>query len=199
MHFPFLQFTSLPGRIFWKAWSGLKGLASGVAFVMLTGLSGCQTVSEATAQNGDEVALGNAPDESVYMVSTPFTSFYSLGPQQPSGPDLRLRQDDLVVLVKKSFGYSQVSLEDGQTGWVATSDIKQAPPEMLMSNFDDLIEIESTAIVSSSNSGGSARSGRSGRGGGVSSAAVVETIESSPLTEEALPEGAPLERPAFRY
>ncbi len=156
-------------------------------------LIGCASsgATEGSAENS-----GDPADDQYYVVSTEFTPFYTLGPQQASGPDLSLRQDDLVVLIKRSFGYSQVSIDDGRTGWLATSDIKPAPPELLGPTLDELVELESTAIVSSS---GSPSRRSSGRNSGTSSSAIVETISSSPLTEEALPESAPLERPSFRY
>ncbi len=55
------------------------------------------------------------------------TPFYRLGPQQPSGPDLSLEEGRRVKMLKRSFGFSQVMLDNGWDGWVATEEIRPAP------------------------------------------------------------------------
>ena len=55
------------------------------------------------------------------------TSFYRYGPAQPGEPD-EVPAGSLLRLLKKGRGYSQVIIEDGRSGYVATEDIKAAPP-----------------------------------------------------------------------
>jgi hypothetical protein len=66
-----------------------------------------------------------------YAVSAKRAEFYLYGPQQASGPDLKLPQDTLVMLIRPSFGYSKVKLMNGQQGYVASQDIRAAPPEVV--------------------------------------------------------------------
>jgi len=66
-----------------------------------------------------------------YAVSVKQAAFYFYGPQQANGPDQKLPQDTLVMLIRPSFGYSKVKLMNGQQGYVATQDIRAAPPELV--------------------------------------------------------------------
>lgn len=66
-----------------------------------------------------------------YAVSVKEAEFYLYGPQQGNGPDQKLPQDTLVLLIRPSFGYSKVQLMNGQQGYVASQDIRAAPPEVV--------------------------------------------------------------------
>ena len=66
-----------------------------------------------------------------YAVSVKQAEFYFYGPQQANGPDQKLPQDTLVMLIRPSFGYSKVKLMNGQQGYVASQDIRAAPPEVV--------------------------------------------------------------------
>lgn len=68
----------------------------------------------------------DASEAEDYEVATA-TPFYRLGPQQPSGPDLSLDEGRRVKMLKRSFGFSQVMLDNGWDGWVATEAIRPAP------------------------------------------------------------------------
>jgi len=57
--------------------------------------------------------------------------FYLYGPQQGNGPDRKLPQDTLMMLIRPSFGYSKVQLMNGQQGYVASQDIRAAPPQLV--------------------------------------------------------------------
>lgn len=61
------------------------------------------------------------------MVMMDFTQFYSMGPAQPGGPDLSLRNGEQVTLLKKGWGYSQVRLQDDRIGYVDSASIAPAP------------------------------------------------------------------------
>jgi len=78
------------------------------------------TVGEAGENNADGAA---------YFVTTEeFTPFYELGPQQAGGPDLSLKEGEVVKLISRGFGYSQVEIEDGRTGYVATDALEKTEP-----------------------------------------------------------------------
>lgn len=62
------------------------------------------------------------------MIVRDFTQFYVLGPAQPSGPDLSLRNGERVMLLKKEWGYSFIQLEDKRTGYVSNDAIAPVPP-----------------------------------------------------------------------
>ncbi len=70
----------------------------------------------------------------MFAVISDSTSFYRYGPQQGNGPDQKLPKDTLMTLIRPSFGYSKVQLADGGSeGYVASEDIKPAPPTLLAS------------------------------------------------------------------
>lgn len=62
------------------------------------------------------------------IVVSDFAPFYSMGPQQMSGPDASLPMDAIVLLIRKEFGYSYVKLEDGRFGYMPSQTIQPAPP-----------------------------------------------------------------------
>jgi hypothetical protein len=70
-----------------------------------------------------------APEEAPEMiVVSDFAPFYSIGPQQMSGPDASLRLDTIVRLIRREFGFSYVQLEDGRFGYMSSQTIQVAPP-----------------------------------------------------------------------
>src|SRR6478672_4944254 len=64
-----------------------------------------------------------------YEVTGSANQFYKYGPAQAFGPDLNLPKGLKVTMIKREFGFSQIRLEDGQTGYIATDDLKPLPPE----------------------------------------------------------------------
>jgi len=150
-------------------------------------MSGCATVdAPATGDQlptvGDEAAAALGGD--TYMVVKDFTPFYTLGPQQSTGPDLSLPQESRVTLIKRSFGFSKVRIDDGREGMVPTEAIAPAPADAPLVQFE---EPTSSAIrrVSSSSSGGRQSN-------------YVPPAEFAPLPEEAAPV-SPEEVPSFRF
>lgn len=76
--------------------------------------------------------LTKAGGGKVFAVTADKTSFYRYGPQQGNGADEELPRNTLVTLIRPSFGYCKVQLMSGaQEGYVASEDIKPAPPTML--------------------------------------------------------------------
>ena len=64
-----------------------------------------------------------------FAVKTDKTQFYKYGPAQSYGADAVLARDEKLMMLKKDFGFSQVRRENGDTGYVATEDLVQLPPE----------------------------------------------------------------------
>ena len=61
-----------------------------------------------------------------YSVAAIQTPFYHYGPQQGNGPDTQLPRDSIMKVIRPSFGYVKVQLQDGQNGYVASEDIRPA-------------------------------------------------------------------------
>jgi len=66
-----------------------------------------------------------------YAVVTPQTAFYRYGPQQGTGPDSQLEKDSIMKVIRPSFGYVKVKLQDGESGYVANEDIRPAPASLV--------------------------------------------------------------------
>jgi hypothetical protein len=62
-----------------------------------------------------------------YAVTAPQTPFYHYGPQQGNGPDSELPKDSIMKVIRPSFGFVKVQLQDGESGYVASEDIRPAP------------------------------------------------------------------------
>src|SRR5205807_4490898 len=85
-------------------------------------LAGCESnLNQATAGNGGKF----------YAVITDSAPFYRYGPQQGNGPDMKLQKDRLMTLIHSSFGYCKVKLTTGEQGYVASDDIRPAPPALV--------------------------------------------------------------------
>jgi hypothetical protein len=66
-----------------------------------------------------------------YSVAANQTPFYRYGPQQGSGPDSQLPRDSIMKVIRPSFGYVKVQLQDGESGYVASEDIRAAAPTLV--------------------------------------------------------------------
>jgi hypothetical protein len=64
--------------------------------------------------------------DSWYAVAANQTPFYRYGPQQAKGPDMQLPHDSIMKVIRPSFGYVKVKLQDGESGYVASEDIRLA-------------------------------------------------------------------------
>src|SRR4051812_29569328 len=67
------------------------------------------------------------PKTTSYLVAPKTAEFYKYGPAQAFGADFALQRGARVTMVRRDFGFSQVRLEDGTIGYVATEDLKPAP------------------------------------------------------------------------
>lgn len=68
------------------------------------------------------------PENSPEYLTTRETSLFRQGPSQPGRPD-KLPPQTFVLLQSKDSAYCVVKLSDGRTGYVATEDLRVAPPE----------------------------------------------------------------------
>ncbi len=118
----------------------------GVAALAL--LAACGSVQKIGALNGTTGGW--------YSVTAEQTPFYKYGPQQGNGPDEQLPKEALLKVIRPSFGYVKVKLQDGQDGYVASEDIRPAPatlvaeklapppePAPLLANHEDQFRIDS--------------------------------------------------------
>lgn len=114
-----------------NAFQRMRREALGVmaAGALCAAVIGCAPKDGATPPANATAATGASDD--LYRVSADTTSFFKNGPQQPSGPDLALKKDTRVVMVKHSFGYSQVRTTDNQVGYVGTVDLTPLSAEEL--------------------------------------------------------------------
>lgn len=94
-----------------------KGISAAAAAAFLFLLAGCETTPTYTPEEAPEM-----------IVVSDFAPFYSIGPQQMTGPDASLRLDGIVRLIRREFGYSYVQLEDGRFGYMPSQTIQPAPP-----------------------------------------------------------------------
>lgn len=85
-------------------------------------LAACSSQRTAEPGSGSAVQTGNLAGGELYAsITRAGAPFYQYGPAQPSGPDFHLDRGDLVKLVRKESGFSQVQLEGGQNGYIANS------------------------------------------------------------------------------
>jgi hypothetical protein len=90
------------------------------ATATLLAFSGCASLSKIVKEK-TTVQVGRW-----YSVVTNSSPFYRYGPQQGYGADQLLAKDSLMQLVRPSFGYCKVRLQNGQEGYVAAEDIRPA-------------------------------------------------------------------------
>jgi hypothetical protein len=82
------------------------------------------------ASSGKPRTSAGASD-SWYAVAANQTPFYRYGPQQGNGPDMQLPHDSIMKVIRPSFGYVKVQLQDGESGYVASEDIRPAAPTLV--------------------------------------------------------------------
>lgn len=98
-------------------------LALPILALLLTLAVGCGTVQKITAIAGTNGQW--------YAVVTDKTPFYRYGPQQGNGPDQELPKDSIMTVIRPSFGYVKVKLQNGDNGYVASEDIRPASPQLV--------------------------------------------------------------------
>ncbi len=76
-----------------------------------------------------------------YSVAANQTPFYRHGPQQGNGPDMQLPHDSIMQVIRPSFGYVKVQLQDGENGYVANEDIHPAPATLVAEKLAPPVEL----------------------------------------------------------
>src|SRR5947208_15250266 len=94
---------------------------------ILTLLGLCAT----SCSTSDPTAPTASNSGKYYAVSAKQAEFYLYGPQQGNGPDRKLPQDTVMMLICPSFGFSKVQFMKGQQGYVFTQEICAAPLHMV--------------------------------------------------------------------
>ncbi|MEO7723432.1 MAG: hypothetical protein ABIU29_01900 [Chthoniobacterales bacterium] len=88
-----------------------------------------------------------------YAVTAEQTPFYKYGPQQGTGPDMQLGHDSIMKVIRPSFGYVKVKLQDGASGYVASEDIRPAAPTLVAEKLAPPPEVTDPIIASHSEQG----------------------------------------------
>ncbi len=87
-------------------------------------LASCGVLMLAACAAGSKSGPGDR-----FVVSARQSQFYKNGPAQAFGPDAVLPPARKLTMLKREFGFSQVRLENNETGYVATDELMQLPPE----------------------------------------------------------------------
>lgn len=82
-------------------------------------------------QSSNQPQIFSGTTNSWYSVAASQTPFYRHGPQQGNGPDMQLPRDSIMKVIRPSFGYVKVQLQDGEKGYVANEDIRPAPATLV--------------------------------------------------------------------
>jgi hypothetical protein len=138
-------------------------------------VAGCGSISNSKVLSG--------PGDVWYAVSVNQTSFYRYGPQQGNGPDQQLARDSIMKVIRPSFGYVKVKLQDGESGYVANDDIRPASPVLVAEKLAPRPEALSPDV--------------GGRGGDDEQFALDSNDPRLAAPPEPLPEVNPT--PPFRY
>lgn len=88
-----------------------------------------------------------------FAVAAEQTPFYKYGPQQGSGPDMQLPHDSIMQVIRPSFGYVKVKLQDGASGYVASEDIRPAAPTLVAEKLAPPPEVVAPTVASHSEQG----------------------------------------------
>ena len=85
----------------------------------------------AGCESSNQPKIFSGTTNSWYSVTANQTPFYRYGPQQGNGPDMQLPRDSIMKVIRPSFGYVKVQLQDGESGYVANEDIRPAPSTLV--------------------------------------------------------------------
>jgi hypothetical protein len=103
--------------------------AGAVSLLMAVVLLSCSC--KTNSPYATEPSVAAASDEHFYSVATKSTGFYHYSPSQEVGPDKFLPRDTVVNVTRPSFVFSRVKLMNDQEGYVASKDLRVAPPELV--------------------------------------------------------------------
>ena len=109
-----------------------RGHKGGFVSLFLIGTllgSGCAKTNS-TQANTAKSGTTDSP-EHYCSVATKSTGFFHYSPSQEVGPDKFLVRDTVMVVLRPSFAYSRVKLMNGEEGYVASKDLRVAPPALV--------------------------------------------------------------------
>lgn len=136
-----------------------------------------------------------------WKVTAASASFYKLGPQQPGGPDLGLKQGTRVTLTRRAFGFSQIQLEDGTAGFIGTEDIVRLTPEEIAAETKPLVTLAAANVRGTGNNpakpGTTAAARRRPGRPGPSLPIIPGDEPNLPAAADPTPRAGPV--PTFRY
>ena len=115
----------------------LRGILAIAVAVFLT--AGCESSNQPKMFSGTTNRW--------YSVAANQTPFYRHGPQQGNGPDMQLPRDSIMKVIRPSFGYVKVQLQDGENGYVANEDIRPAPATLVAEKLAPPPELPPPATI----------------------------------------------------
>jgi hypothetical protein len=94
-------------------------------------LSFAAALLAAGCASSNKPMTSSGANDNWYAVAANQTPFYRYGPQQGNGPDTQLPHDSIMKVIRPSFGYVKVQLQDGKSGYVANEDIRPAAASLV--------------------------------------------------------------------
>src|SRR4029453_16224233 len=82
-------------------------------------------------QSSNQPKIFSGTTNSWYSVAASQTPFYRHGPQQGNGPDMQLPRDSIMKVIRPSFGYVKVQLQNRENGYVGNEDTHPAPAPLV--------------------------------------------------------------------
>src|SRR3954451_13492810 len=114
----------------------------GIALAVASAVSSCSWLARHPIIGHSSKPKSKPAHDTLFAVTAEKTSFYHYGPQQGRGPDRELPRDTLVTVIRRSWGYSKVKLEDDEQGFVASDDLGRAPERLIAQiNHDDISDL----------------------------------------------------------
>src|SRR4051812_50039191 len=111
----------------------------GLALAVASALPSCSCLPPPPIIGPSSKPKPNPAHAAFFALTAEKTSFYHYGPQQGRGPDRELPRDTLVTVIRHSWGYSKVKLEDDEQGFVASDDLGRAPERLIAQiSHDDI-------------------------------------------------------------
>jgi hypothetical protein len=101
------------------------------AFSLLTAVALFNCSCKSNPAQAKSAGPATTDSEHFYSVAPKSTGFFHYSPSQEVGPDKLLPRDTVLRVTKPSFVYSRVKLMNDQEGYVASKDLRVAPPELV--------------------------------------------------------------------
>jgi hypothetical protein len=120
--------------------------------IVISILSSCSGPVDPKTAGASAVAAATGQDYRVAAGDQ--VPLYIYGPQQLGVPNLLLKKNSPVRVIRTQLGYTLVQTEEGQVGWVPTEDLTAAPAEPSELAYDASVpDAENGSKAKTSNSG----------------------------------------------